>query len=259
MIAALSGRTRVPVILMYHSVSAYRADPYRITVRPERLERQMRWLRNRGLTGVSLRELLTMRGRGSGAGLVGLTFDDGYADFARHAVPILRACGFTATVFPVAQRLGQDNAWDAGGPRKPLMTREQLRQVACAGMEIGSHGLRHVPLPGLADAELDAEIKHSRRVLREISGQDVDGFCYPWGQLDGRVVDRVRAAGYSYGCAVARSTLTSRYALPRNYIGDADSAPRLWAKGACHWLGWDYSRPGAPRALVAAGRGPTRS
>jgi peptidoglycan/xylan/chitin deacetylase (PgdA/CDA1 family) len=237
---------RTPVVLMYHSVSPYQADPYRVTVRPERLDQQLDWLRRRGLTGVSVRQLLMKRRNGCGAGLVGLTFDDGYADFALNAVPILQRYAFTATVFPVALRLGQDNAWDADGPRKRLMTTEQLRQVAASGMEIGSHGLRHVPLPAVTDAELTEEVAQSRRVLREISGQNVEGFCYPWGLINGRVVDQVRAAGYSYGCAISRSPITSPYALPRSYIGDADSAPRLWAKEVCHRLGWDYSRPGLP-------------
>jgi len=188
-----------------------------------------------------------MRRSGSGGGLVGLTFDDGYEDFVTYAVPILQHYGFTATVFPVAQRLGQDNAWDTHGPRKQLMTPEQLQEVVAAGMEIGSHGLRHVSLVATADADLAEEVGHSRQMLREISGQDVEGFCYPWGHVDRRIVNHVRTAGYSYGCAVSRSPLISSYALPRNYIGDADSSPRLWAKGVCHWLGWDYSHPSPPR------------
>ena len=239
----------IPVVLMYHSVSPYDADPYLVTVRPERLDRQMRWLARRGLTGVSVRQLLMMRRSGSGGGLIGLTFDDGYADFAVHALPILQRYGFTATVFPVAQRLGQDNAWDPDGPRKPLLTPEQLEQVADAGMEIGSHGLRHVSLPAATDADLAAEVGQSRQVLREITGRDVAGFCYPWGHVDRRVVDQVRAAGYSYACAISRSPRPPPYALPRNYIGDADTSLRLWAKGVCHWLGWDYSRPIPPRRV----------
>jgi peptidoglycan/xylan/chitin deacetylase (PgdA/CDA1 family) len=234
----------VPPILMYHSVSPYQADPYAVTVRPERFDQEMHWLRRRGLTGVSVRQLLAMRRKGCGAGLVGLTFDDGYADFAMHAVPILQHHKFTATIFPVARRLGQDNAWDPHGPRKPLMTAGQLQQVAAVGMEIGSHGLSHVPLPAATDADLASEVGHSRQVLREVSGQAVEGFCYPWGYVDERVLDQVRAAGYSYGCAISRSPLTGPYALRRNYIGDADSSPRLWAKGLCHWLGLDYSYPG---------------
>jgi peptidoglycan/xylan/chitin deacetylase (PgdA/CDA1 family) len=118
-------------------------------------------------------------------------------------------------------------------------------------MEIGSHGLRHMSLPTATDAELMEEVGHSRRVLREITGQDVTGFCYPWGHLDSRAVDQVRSAGYSYGCAISRSRLTGPYALPRNYIGDADSSPRLWAKGVCHWLGRDYSHPSPHRPVRA--------
>jgi hypothetical protein len=40
----------------------------------------------------------------------GVDGDDGYADFAVYTLPILQRYGFTATVFPVAGRLGQDNA-----------------------------------------------------------------------------------------------------------------------------------------------------
>jgi hypothetical protein len=78
-----------------------------------------------------------------------------------------------------------------------------------------------------------------------VSGQDVGGFCYPYGDMDGRVVDRIRAAGYAYGCAIWRSDLTGRHALPRTFIGDSDTGPRLWAKGARHWLRWEYHGPGA--------------
>jgi peptidoglycan/xylan/chitin deacetylase (PgdA/CDA1 family) len=67
---------------MYHSVADCTDDPYRITVTPERLDGQLAWLRRRGLTGVSVTDLLTARARGESHGLVGLTFDDGYATAA---------------------------------------------------------------------------------------------------------------------------------------------------------------------------------
>lgn len=239
----------VPVILMYHSVIPYQEDPYLVTVSPERFDRQMRWLHRRGLRGVSMRDLLQGPRNGDGRGWVGLTFDDGYADFLAYALPVLQAHGFTATVFPIAGLLGGDNAWDEKGPRKPLMTAELVREAASAGMEIGSHGLRHVSLVSASDEELEAEAVESRRILQEVSGQDVGGFCYPYGHVDGRVVDRVRAAGYAYGCAIWRSDLTGYHALPRTFIGDSDTSPRLWAKGARHWLRWGYRGPAAPRPV----------
>jgi len=242
---------RIPLVLMYHSVTPYTADPYLVTVSPQRFEQQMRWLSRRGLRGVSMRELLSARRAGGGRNLVGLTFDDGYADFASHAVPVLRRFGFTGTVFAIAGRLGEDNAWDVSGPRKPLMTAGQLREVAAAGMEIGSHGMNHVSLSDVADAaELAEEIDHSRELLRELTGQEIPGFCYPYGHIDERAVARVRTAGYGYGCAIWRSVLTSRHALPRTYIGEADSWPRLRAKVLRHWLRWDYRGPGRYRVRL---------
>ncbi len=105
----------MPMVLMYHSVEPYQADPYLVTVSPPRFEQQMRWLARRGLRGTSVRDLLAARAAGAGKGLVGLTFDDGYADFARHALPVLQRFGFGATVFVIAGRLGGDNAWDPRG------------------------------------------------------------------------------------------------------------------------------------------------
>jgi peptidoglycan/xylan/chitin deacetylase (PgdA/CDA1 family) len=236
---------RPPLVYMYHSVTPYEIDPYLVTVSPLRFEQQLRWLRRRGLKGVCMRDLLAARRTGSAGGLVGLTFDDGYADFASYAVPILERHGFSATVFPIAGRLGGDNEWDPDGPRKPLMTAQQVRQVADLGMEVGSHGLWHVSLVSVSDSELARELRGSRAALQEISGQEVAGFCYPYGHIDDRVVAAVRSAGYDYGCAIWRSAITGPHALPRTFVGDADSAARLWAKGARHRLGWGHRTPAA--------------
>src|SRR6202048_4579109 len=101
----------MPLVLMYHSVSPYDEDPHEVTITPERFERHMRWLRGRGLRGVSVAELLSERADGRGRGLVGLTFDDGYQDFVTYAMPVLERYGFTATAFVLAGRLGGHNAW----------------------------------------------------------------------------------------------------------------------------------------------------
>jgi len=233
----------MPLVLMYHSVAPYQQDPYLVTVSPPRFEQQMRWLRGRGLRGTSMRELLDAQRRGTERGLVGLTFDDGYADLVSYVLPTLRRHGFTATVFVIAGRLGGQNAWDAEGPRKPLMTARQVRQAATEGVEIGSHGLQHVSLPGVNDTALAEELSDSRRILRDVSGQHVRGFCYPYGNVDGRVATGVRTAGYQYACAIWRSELTGTHALPRTYVGEADSPIRLRAKRLRHRLTWGRAAP----------------
>jgi peptidoglycan/xylan/chitin deacetylase (PgdA/CDA1 family) len=231
-----AGQLRAPLVLMYHSITPYSEDPYLVTVSPDRFEQQMRWLDRQGLRGVSMATLLVARQRQCDAGLVGLTFDDGYDDFRRHALPVLQRYGFTATAFVIAGRLGGDNGWDEQGPRKDLMTARQVREVAAAGMEIGSHGLRHVTLTSTTDLALQREQLRSREILQDVTGTDVAGFCYPYGYLDPRVVDGVRGAGYDYGCAIWASELTGRYALPRVYVGEPDGGARLRVKRLRHQL-----------------------
>jgi hypothetical protein len=46
---------------MYHSVERCDRDPFRVTVRPDRFARQLRWLRRAGWRGVAMRDLLRAR------------------------------------------------------------------------------------------------------------------------------------------------------------------------------------------------------
>ncbi|TDC81461.1 polysaccharide deacetylase family protein [Actinomadura sp. 7K507] len=219
---------------MYHSVDHFHEDPHLVTVSPARFERQMAWLRARGLRGAGMAELLDAHADGRARGLVGLTFDDGYADFATRAVPVLLRYGFGATAFIVSGRTGTYNAWD-DGPRKPLMTDDQIRTVADAGIEIGSHGRHHVSLPGTDDTELREELEESRAGLEEIIEGPVTGFAYPYGHATSREVEAVRAAGYDYACHI-KPDEPSRHAMPRAYIGDRDGPLRMRAKLLRHEL-----------------------
>ncbi|MFC9931785.1 polysaccharide deacetylase family protein [Streptomyces sp. NPDC127190] len=221
---------------MYHSVGDCSDDPYRITVTPDRLDGQLRWLRERGLRGVSVAELLAARARGAGRDLVGLTFDDGYADFLDNALPVLTRRQCTATLFVLPGRLGGDNAWDPLGPRKPLLTADGIRRAADAGVEIGSHGLTHVDLTRADDTLLRSEAAESRALLEKLTGAPVTGFCYPYGTVDERAVHAVREAGYGYACAIDPGALNGPHVLPRVHVGQRDTAVRMFLKYRLHRL-----------------------
>lgn len=213
-----------PWILRYHSVSD---EPYPTAVPPGRLDRQLAWLRGRKLRGVGVRELLHACAEGRADGLVGLTFDDGYADFLENALPLLRNHGCNATLFVLSGRIGKDNAWNPAGPRKALLTSEGIRAAARAGVEIGSHGLYHENLLVGDDGVRYREVVYSRQALRDITGRAPEGFCYPYGAVDERLVDLVRAAGYAYACAIGPSPLTGPYALARVQVGRNDGGLRM--------------------------------
>ncbi|GGX24184.1 polysaccharide deacetylase family protein [Streptomyces chryseus] len=232
-----------PWILMYHSVGDPANDPYGITVSRDRLDRQLGWLRRHGLTGVDVGTLLRAHAVGRSGGLVGLTFDDGYADFVHEALPVLRRHDCTATVFVLPGRCGGSNGWDPLGPRKRLLTEEEIAEAARAGMHIGSHGLYHQRLAGVPDDVLRRETSDSRELIRDITGTAPDSFCYPYGTVDARATASVRAAGYTYGFAIAPGPLLGPYALPRTHVSQADRDLRLWAKRTRH----RFARHGAAR------------
>jgi peptidoglycan/xylan/chitin deacetylase (PgdA/CDA1 family) len=220
----------IPLVWMYHSVAPYDEDPYEVTMTPQRFEKQMRWLRRRGLRGVSMGELLQAAAEGRARRLVGLTFDDGYQDFITNAMPVLQRYGFTATVFVLAGRLGGENEWSRPGPNKALLTADEVREIARAGMEIGSHGLKHISLINADDSLLRDETARSRVILEKLLGQQIQGFCYPYGHLDTDVVKAARAAGYDYACAVKAGSDIGRHAIPRTLVHDRDTSWRLDAK-----------------------------
>lgn len=234
--AARGERLTIPPVLMYHSISPTDApDPHRLRVHPRNLDRHLRLLRRLGLRGVSLSELLAARQRGAAAGLVALTFDDGYVDFVRHAVPVLRKHGMTGTVYVVTGRLGGRNEWDEG-PQLELMTADQVRAVAAEGLEVGSHTVRHVRLAGADAATLTAEITGSRRALQELLQDEVPGFCYPYGSFDDAAADAVQAAGYDHACVTGDYVPGDRFTLPRCYVSPGDTGAHIVARVARHHL-----------------------
>jgi peptidoglycan/xylan/chitin deacetylase (PgdA/CDA1 family) len=229
-------RVGIPPVLMYHSISPSRQpDPHRVRVHPSRLDGHLRLLRRLGLRGVPLRELVEAQDAGAADGLVGLTFDDGYADFVEHAMPALARHGARATLYVVAGRIGGRNEWD-GGPRLDLLDADGVRAVAAAGHEVGSHTLHHVPLAGADAATLQHEIAGSKAVLEDVLQADVPGFCYPWGVFDEAAADAALAAGYDHACVTGDYLPGDRFTLPRFYVAPGDGTPHLLAKLARHSL-----------------------
>ncbi len=221
---------RVPLILMYHSVEEVPKDPNRLSVTPSRFSEQMTWLAKRGFRGVSIETLVAAMRVGRERGLVGITFDDGYENVAKNALPELLSHGFTATMFIISGLLGKTNEWD-GEPVWPLMSARQVTEVAAAGMEIGSHSATHVRLQGLDADRVKTEINDSRATLSELLGQPIRGFAYPFGSMDASVRQAVREAGYEYACSVQTPMAAlGDMALPRFGVGQNDTPTRLAAK-----------------------------
>jgi peptidoglycan/xylan/chitin deacetylase (PgdA/CDA1 family) len=222
----------LPRVLMYHSIS--RQDDYdALCTSPERFKAQMLHLKRHNWRGVSMRELCRAMNTGDARGLVGLTFDDGYEDFLSTALPTLVTLGFSATLFVVAGMLGEENTWEhRGGPtiRLRLLDGDGVREISERGMEVGSHTVTHPRLSGLDTEMLAREVGDSRQMLGEIVGTPVEGFSYPYGDLDGPAVRAARSAGYVYAVATKKQIEYGIHDWPRTYVGEKDSPLRFGVK-----------------------------
>lgn len=78
-----------------------------------------------------------------------------------------------------------------------MMDWNQLRELIKRGHEVGSHSWTHPLLTDCDDRELEREVRESRFQLEQELGLTVRSFCYPDGNYDPRIVDRVRRAGYA--------------------------------------------------------------
>ena len=222
---------RWPPILCYHAITQVEDDPNNICVSPEAFEAQMLYLKRRNLRGVSVRELLHAIEAGDTKGLVGITFDDAYENVLQAALPVLERFGFSCTVFAPIGLLGGENSWD-DKPRLKLLGVDGVREVSKRGMEVGSHSITHVKLAGLEPELLKEEISGSRQVLSEMLGEEVEGFCYPYGSVDGPAIQAVEEASYNYACSLGVKP-KGVYLMPRIPVFERDKAftlqLKLWA------------------------------
>jgi len=182
-------------ILTYHSIDS---SGSLLSTPPDLLARQMQHLaakRFRTLT-VSEAAALLQAEENSPEPRIALTFDDGCRSVLESALPILRRYGFRGTLFAVSGFCGSENAWDRGNgsiPRFQLLNVDEIRGLAAAGWEIGSHSATHARLTTLSDASLEQELQESRRFLQEACGTPVRCLAYPYGAHDARVRRLARA------------------------------------------------------------------
>lgn len=240
-------------ILTWHSLDSSGSP---ISVAPETFRRQVEWLASGRVRVVSVAELLEMDDK---VDAVALTFDDGFANFATEALPLLQEHGFTATVFVVADQIGLDNRWGGrsdGVPIMPLLGWDDLAGAAQQGMEIGAHTCTHPLLPRLGAAALADELGRGADVIEAQLGMRPIGFAYPYGMVDDRVA-AATAAEYSWACTDEFRPLAagcSRVMLPRLDAWYFRHEQRLASWGTPQFRSWAWARRQARRVRRTARR-----
>ncbi len=180
---AAAGRAPL-LVLFYHRVADDAATPW--TTTPREFERHMQWLGKRfefiSLADVQQRVRSGFNDRPS----VSITFDDGYSDNCRFALPYLIKARIPVTYFVCSQNIlrGVPFSHDqALGMRFNPNTVEQLQALAASGVEVGAHSRTHADFGKLQDpAKLHDELITSSEELQQALRRNVRYFAFPFGR-----------------------------------------------------------------------------
>jgi polysaccharide deacetylase family protein (PEP-CTERM system associated) len=86
-----------------------------------------------------------------------------------------------------------------------------VARIADQGHEVASHGYGHRPLGTLTAGEIEADITRAKRVLEDITGQEVIGYRAPDCSINGHVPGTLLRHGFQYDSSLFPSSFGSRY------------------------------------------------
>jgi peptidoglycan/xylan/chitin deacetylase (PgdA/CDA1 family) len=224
-------RALPPLALAFHGVAdvSLRRDPQGLFVAPEELRRHLRKLREWGYRLVTFGELSSLAARGRAQGHAALTFDDGLVDNLENLVPLLREEKAPATVFVVSGWLGEAYPW---GEWTRIVTRDELRELAASGVEIGAHSTQHDDLAALGYEQARADLEECRQTLEDVVGP-VETAAYPFGRASEETIRACRDAGFRAACRISgEGSWGDPHNLPRQDMLNRSSAVGLRLKRA---------------------------
>ena len=216
-----------PPVLMYHRVdiAVPRASQSRdLTITPETLDAQLRYLRAHGFTPISMADYeRRVRLKEPTDRDVIVTFDDGYADQYTYAFPVLVHDGADATFYVVTRSVGQT----------AHVTWPELQAMLRTRMDIEAHGETHDDLAAMNERAQRAEIDGSIADLKARLGlRAVSSYAYPSGEFNVETLRLERAAGIPIAVTTD----------PRNVIRPQDALQVVRIRVRRAWSLDDFAR-----------------
>ncbi len=256
-------QTAQTIIYCYHRlVDKVRYPGTEIT--PAVFEAQMKELKDRGITVISLQDLLAWK-RGEKnipPRCAVISFDDGWKSQYEVAWPIMKKFGYTFTMFIYTE--GVAGASLGGGQ---AITWEQLADMRDNGIDIEAHSATHQDLreghtimvmePGAKRTKkkltgpeyeqwIQNEVVGCKQLLEQRLGIRINCFAVPFGNYNDRVKEIARNAGYEAMFTVYGQPI--RYTSPMDALGRyaiEANKPKVF-EDAVKMIATSSGGPGAP-------------
>lgn len=237
-------------VLMYHRIADDQETDI-LCVSPFRFSEQMRWLKEKGYTVLTLDE--AMKGLSMGTlpeRAVLITFDDGYRDNYENAFPVLGREALPATVFPVTSFVRGERVHPRYEKRSrdiAYLTPEQIREMHENNIQFGGHTETHPLMTRLSEEENRTELRRSLKDLSEWTGRPVEYFAYPNGDYHPRHFSLLEETGIRGAFTTEpglNTSTTPPFCLRRTEISGRDSLGDFIRKmeGGFDWIHEVYHR-----------------
>jgi len=207
-------------ILCYHKFGGDENTP--LNTPPHIFRQQMKYLKDNGYRVISPDDLLAFLEfrRQIPKKAIMITIDDGFKSFYDVAWPILKAYGFTATLFVYTDYIGIS---------KKAISWDDLKVLKADGFTIGSHSVSHSDLTKKETGETDEDFQNRKRKELFLSKKTIDEklnqntlfFSFPYGRYNAEVMQMAKSAGYKMAVTVDRGSnpfFTNPLALKRDMI-----------------------------------------
>ena len=160
-----------------------------------------------------------------------ITFDDGYDNNLDIALPIMEEFQFPFTIYVTTDPVKKN--------KKKFLTEIQLKKISSSPLvTIGSHSKTHPYLTKCDHLELKSEIIDSKKYLEDLTGNAINSFAYPFGDVNSYVANVVEESGYDFAVTTYPGPINSinkPFYLNRNVILSHDDNVKVLSKIQGHW------------------------
>ncbi len=207
------------VVIMYHRFGETKYPSTNITL--EQFKTHLDELKSSKYKVMTLTEILAAlnEGRPLPDRAVGLSIDDAFLSLYAEGWPRLKAAGFPFTLFVATDPVDQGTFG--------YMNWDQIREMARAGVTIGSQTASHLHMPKADPARNREELERSNKRFEEELGRRPLIFAYPYGESSMAVQAVVRETGFKAAFGQHSGAFGGgdnlfdlpRFAMNENYAG----------------------------------------
>ena len=234
--ASTQNATKVPV-LVYHSVGS--RDKGKLQISKNKIEKQLNWIKKCGYKTLTMEEFVEWYEgeRTIPKKSVLITFDDGYQNVVKNAVPILKRNKQHATMFIAGKWVGHSGYVSKSTVRK--LQKGSVIDIESHGYALHNRDNKKMPAHKWSKAKLKADC------IKMTDLYDCTVLCYPWGATSKNLRNALKETGtYRVAFTYARvgqyqgtknkyaTKGYSKYTIPRITISAYDSwtSIKKWVK-----------------------------